>query len=554
MKRVTKIDARPGALPRRMRVAAYARVSRDTERLEHSLSAQVSHYSELIQSNPAWEYAGVYADDGVTGTKAGARGEFQRMLADCEAGRVDLILTKSISRFARNTVDLLEAVRRLKAIGVGMRFEKEGIDTLSGDGEVMLTLLASFAQEEVTSLSSNVKWTLRKRMEQGVPSSRHPVYGYEWAGDRMVVGPEEADVVRRIFRDYLDGMSLAEIERGLNAEGMTTRAGNPWCSESIRRILANVTYAGDLLLQKVFTDDPITKRRKTNRGDLPQYLVEGHHEAIVDGETFRLVQEESARRRELGQLANKSLNTCCFTSRIRCPHRGVNYTHYRRTVSGRLRDSWVCSSKRHEKACDECPVYGSIAHGALANACAEALGLDEFDERAFLERVDHVEVPKAQTLDIFMRDGTVVRKATPGARRPSRRAEANAPKVASCLSSRIECADCGCAYRRDAHRNRGGGIRAYWRCPQGRACEPGGLREEELKGMCAEVLGTGEFDEGAFLERVDHIEARAGQGLEFHLADGTVASRGWPAARRRAAGKEKETPLGGRRGTEGEGR
>ena len=177
MRKINKIEPTLPILPTRKKVAAYARVSMETERLHHSLSAQVSYYSELIQANPEWEYAGVYADNGITGTKASKREEFQRMLNDCEERKIDIILTKSISRFARNTVDLLETVRHLKELGIEVRFEKENIHSLSGDGEVMMTLLASFAQEEITSLSNNVKWGVRKRMEQGIPNSRFRIYG-----------------------------------------------------------------------------------------------------------------------------------------------------------------------------------------------------------------------------------------------------------------------------------------------------------------------------------------------------------------------------------------
>ena len=193
-------------LPSRKKVAAYARVSLETERLQHSLSAQISYYSELIQSNPEWEYAGVYADDGITGTKS-TRAEFQRLLRDCEDGKIDIILTKSISRFARNTVDLLETVRHLKELGIEVRFEKERINSLSGDGEVMLTLLASFAQEEIVSLSNNVKWATQKRFQQGLHNGRFQIYGYRWEGDQLVIHEEEAAIVRLIYDNFLNGLS-----------------------------------------------------------------------------------------------------------------------------------------------------------------------------------------------------------------------------------------------------------------------------------------------------------------------------------------------------------
>ena len=277
MAKIRKIEPVMPTLPTRKKVAAYARVSMETERLHHSLSAQVSYYSDLIQRNPEWEYAGVYADDGITGTKANSREEFQRMLEDCEAGKIDIILTKSISRFARNTVDLLETVRHLKELGVSVRFEKENIDSLSGDGEVMLTLLASFAQEEITSLSNNVKWGIRKRFEKGIPNFRNKILGYEWEGDHLVVVPEEAAIVKRIFQNFLDGKSRLETERELNGEGITTKAGCKWCDSNIKVVLSNITYTGNLLLQKEYIEDPITKKRRKNKGELPQYFVENTH-------------------------------------------------------------------------------------------------------------------------------------------------------------------------------------------------------------------------------------------------------------------------------------
>ena len=240
------------------------------------------------------------------------------MIQDCEAGKIDIILTKSISRFARNTVDLLNTVRHLKELGIDVQFEKERIRSLSGDGELMLTLLASFAQEESRSISENVKWGIQKMYRQGIPHSRYRVYGYKWKDDVLVPVPEEASVVKRIFQNFLDGKSRLETERELNAEGITTRCGFPWEDSNIRGILKNITYTGNLLFQKEFVEDPITGKRRKNKGQLPQYLVEETHEAIIDSKTFHYVQDEMARRKKLGALANKSLNLSCFTSKIKC--------------------------------------------------------------------------------------------------------------------------------------------------------------------------------------------------------------------------------------------
>ena len=226
MKKITEIKRSKPVLPERKKVAAYCRVSMETERLHHSLSAQISRYSELIQSNPQWEFAGIYADEGISGTKAEKRPEFMRLIADCDAGKIDIVLTKSISRFARNTVDLLKTVRHMKDIGVEVRFEKENIRSLSDDGELMLTLLASFAQEESRSISENEKWSVKKRMEQGIPTAKPPILGYKWVGNHLEIVPEEAAVVKRIFQNFLDGKSRLETERELEAEGIRSVNGN----------------------------------------------------------------------------------------------------------------------------------------------------------------------------------------------------------------------------------------------------------------------------------------------------------------------------------------
>lgn len=406
MPKVTKIERGAARPPARKRVAAYCRVSIDKGRTMHSLSAQVSHYNRLIQQDPAWVFAGVYSDGGATGTKADRPG-FQELMRDCEDGRIDVVLTKSISRFARNTVDLLESVRRLKELGVEVRFEKEGISSLSADGEVMLTLLASFAQEEVTSLSNNAKWAVQKRFEQGIPNGQMRVFGYEWVDGELVVVPSEAEVVRRIFQNFLDGKSRLETERELNAEGVTTKRGYAWQDSSIKVVLTNVTYTGDLLLQKEYIADPITKKRRKNRGELPQYLVESHHEAIIDRETFDFVQEEMARRRELGALANKSLNVCCFTGKVKCPHCGVSYMHNRRKDRGGS-EFWCCGEKK--KRDSKCPLKGNVPHHILVSESAAALGLDEFDEAEFLRRVERIEVPQEHVLVFRMADDEVVER------------------------------------------------------------------------------------------------------------------------------------------------
>ncbi len=391
MRKITKIEQSVPELTAKKKVAAYARVSMESERMNHSLSAQISYYNGLIQKTPDWEFAGVYADDGISGTGIEKRTEFQRMVADCEAGKIDIVLTKSIQRFARNTVDLLETIRHLKDIGVEVRFEKEHISSLSGDGELMLSILASFAQEESRSISENVKWGTRKRFEQGIPNGRFQIYGYRWEGDQLVVVPEEAVVVKRIFQNFLNGKSRLETERELEADGIRTRLGCVMRDSNLKQILTNITYTGNLLLQKEYISDPIEKHRRKNHGELPQYWVENTHEAIIDMETFQYIQDEMARRKELGALANKSLNISCFTGKIKCPHCGVSYMHSTRkprTPNGNRLEFWVCGSRKTKGG--NCPVGASINQANMKKVLVDVLGTEEFEEETFLEKVDGV--------------------------------------------------------------------------------------------------------------------------------------------------------------------
>ena len=545
MAKITKIEPQIPALPTRKKVAAYARVSMETERLHHSLSSQISYYSELIQKNPEWEYVGVYADEAITGTIAKKRDEFQRLIADCEAGKIDIVLTKSISRFARNTVDLLKTVRHLKELGISVRFEKENIDSLSGDGEVMLTLLASFAQSESESISNNVKWGTRKRMEQGIPNGHFRIYGYRWEGDQLVIVPEEAAIVKRIYQNFLDGKSRLETEREFAAEGITTRDGCRWVDSNIKVVLSNITYTGNMLLQKEYIADPISKKRKKNRGELPQYYVENTHEAIIPMETFQYVQDEMARRRELGALANKSLNICCFTGKIKCPHCGFSYMHNRRTKNGHYQEYWNCGSKKKKKVGEGCPVGGTISQKALEKACCEVLSLDTLDEDVFLDKVDHIEVPEKYTLDFFLKDGTCVRKDAPNTGHQDcwtaeyrakvskqRRKNGTNPKGATCFTAKIKCAECGKNYRRQT-RTKSTGEKYYrYACATTNTCSNNCIHEDTLRELSAKVLGLKELDEELFKEKIDHITIAPGGHITFCFCDGHEEAMTYSTKRR----------------------
>jgi len=407
MKKISKIEPKIPIMPTRKKVAAYARISEEKGRTLHSLSAQVSHYSSYIQKNIEWEYAGVYADEGISGTTED-RKEFQRLLADCEAGKIDIILTKSISRFARNTVDLLETVRHLRDLNIEVRFEKEGINSLSDDGELMLTLLASFAQEESRSTSENVKWSIRNRFQQGKPNSFN-IYGYRWNGEQFIIDPEEAKIVKLIFENFLKGLSAEQTEIQLEEMGVKSYTGGRFSNTSIRAILRNEKYTGNMLLQKVFIPDHITHKTIPNNGELPQYWVEDSHEAIIDFDTFKKVQDEIARRRELGVFANWAINTTCFTSKVKCGNCGVSY---RRSGKRQRKDSntvyyvWICQTKDRKgpSVCD-----GKIVtEKMLQNVCAEVLGLEEFDENVFLYEIEKIVVNGKDELIFHFYDGQIL--------------------------------------------------------------------------------------------------------------------------------------------------
>lgn len=539
MKTIQRVHQKTLELKKRKRVAAYARVSVESDRMQHSLSAQISYYSSLIQKNPEWVYAGVYADYGISGTDIRKREAFQRMMADAEAGKIDLILTKAIQRFARNTVDLLQAVRHLKEIGVEVWFEKENIRTFSGDGELMLTILASFAQEESRSISQNIKWHIKKRFEKGIPNGRFRIYGYRWKGDKLVVVPEEAAIVRRIFQNFLDGKSRLETEREFAAEGIRTRNGCRWEDSNIRNVLQNIHYTGNMLLQKEFIADPITKHKKKNRGELPRYYVEDTHEAIIDKATFDYVQQEMARRKELGPLANKSLNTTCFTGKIKCGVCGRSYVHDTNHKERGGKDGYACMSKKISGT--SCGAKGLIPTRILKQECAAVLGLDSFDEQAFLDNVDKIIVPAYHVLEFHLKDGRVITRHWVSTAKKDcwteefkdrqrawmkRYMRSDTPTRFSAFTTRIICGACGSAYRKNTQKHADGSPSIFWRCPNTKAhFKRPGLREEALKQMAAEVLGLPHFDESVFRKKVDHITVGDDNLLTFHFTDGTTEER-----------------------------
>ena len=407
-KKITRMHAPSPPIVARLRVAAYARVSRDEEDNLHSLAAQIAHYSSLIGGNPAWEFAGVYHDDGITGTKRDVRPGFTALIAGCDEGLVDVILVKSISRFARNTVDLLEVVRHLRDIGVSVRFEREHIDTMTGDGEIMLTLLAAFAEAEARSASENVKWTVRKRFEAGLPQHVQ-LYGYRWRGDHYEIEPHEAEIVRRVFHEYLAGASPHQIARALNEDGELTGTGRAFSDASIAGLLRHEEYTGRTTLQKWFKADVLDSGWKPNPGQLPQYEVEGLHPRLIDDETFGRTQEEIAHRRSLHILASRTQTFSCFTRKVWCADCG--HVCRRRNAGSKGHPPyhyWKCSS-RIDGGAHAC-TGRNVPEEVLRQASCRVLGLSSFDDDAFSARVQRIDISPS-SLAFHMKDGTTITAA-----------------------------------------------------------------------------------------------------------------------------------------------
>lgn len=401
MKKISKIEPTIPDLPKRKHVAAYARVSRDTERLMNSVSAQISYYRNLIQNHPEWDYAGVYADCGISGTSTANRNEFIRMLADCEAGKIDLILCKSISRFARNTVDLLETIRHLKELGIEVWFEKEQIHSLSEDGELMLSLLASFAQEESWSISENSKWGIRKRFQSGeigVANKRLLGYEYQEEQKKYKIIPQEAKAVRWMFQMYIDGVSLRDIAKNMNQSGIRTVLGNEFQEASVRQMIFNEVYAGDIRRQKCYVADPITKEKVKNNGELPQYYMPDCHEAIIDRETYAKVQAEMKRR------ASMKNPKYLFTGKIKCGICGRHYTRRHVTVKGKKYVSWFCRTKKEKGVTCNSVNYSELE---IREIFCNIMGQRAFDEHFFTKTVEHMVIQKTGSIDFFLKDGTV---------------------------------------------------------------------------------------------------------------------------------------------------
>ncbi|MGN0498392.1 MAG: recombinase family protein [Acutalibacteraceae bacterium] len=392
-----RMDIRP------KRVAAYCRVSTDKEQQEHSFETQKEMYTEMIMMKPNWQMAGIYADEGITGTIAKKRPDFMRMIEDCRKGKIDLIITKSVSRFSRNNLDCLLYVRELKERGIPIIFEKEGINTMQVSSELLITLFSGLSQAESESISMNVKIGKRQSLKNGnVPFSYKSFLGYRKGADgKPEIDPEQAVTVRRIFAEYLAGRSLLEIAKGLTADGIPTARGSyEWSSPRVLSILTNEKYKGDALLQKTYIADCISKKSKKNNGELPMYYVENNHPAIIERAVFDRVQEEVSRRNskrkvkqtgtktELGKYSGKY----ALSEILYCGNCGTPYRRCTWSKNGKKKIVWRCISRLDygTKYCKDSP---SIEESVLQNAIAEAITKKAHMESASIERIRrHIEL------------------------------------------------------------------------------------------------------------------------------------------------------------------
>mgnify|MGYP000535615235 FL=1 len=346
---VIMIPASGPVRTRKLRVAAYARVSSNSEDQLHSFATQNAYYTELITGNPEWEFVDVYADEGITGTSAEKRDDFQRLLKDCRRGRIDKVLTKSTARFARNTSESLMAVRELRDLGIGVCFEEQGIDTAQMSGELLTAIFSMIAQKESEAISENIRWTYQKKMKKGRFITCKAPFGYRLVGGGLEIIEAEAEIIRLIFQRYLNGRSMEDIAKEITRYGIPTRDKTPyWQTTSIQYVLHNEKYAGDSLAQKTYTTRTLPHRKKRNQGEYDQYFVPGSHPAIIDRELFDRAQ---ALLKQKGAVIHpKSGVTYPWTGTVICGQCGSIFKRKKCRESA----YWTC--RLHDKSPDKCQI------------------------------------------------------------------------------------------------------------------------------------------------------------------------------------------------------
>lgn len=353
MKKVTKIDKihPSNIIKRKLRVAAYCRVSTGSDAQLESLETQKEHYQNYITSRDDWEFAGIYFDEGISGTTADKRPKLMKLINDCKSKKIDFVITKSISRFSRNTTDCLELVRELQELNVPIYFEKENINTGSMESELFLTILSSMAEGESTSISENNKWSIKKRFLNGTYKLSYAPYGYRWDGRTLRIVPEQAEVVKRIFIDVLSGKGTDAIAKVLDSEGVPTKRGGKWTSTSVRGILSNEKYTGDVIFQKTYTDDSFN--RHTNNGEVDKYYISDHHEAIISKEDFEaasMLIAQHATEKGIKRDSKKYQQRYAFSGKIICSECGDTFRRRMHSSTYCKYVAWCCNTHLADKA------------------------------------------------------------------------------------------------------------------------------------------------------------------------------------------------------------
>ena len=356
---ITKIEANPifancNDENRKLRVAAYCRVSTDEEDQLNSLETQIQYYTSKIAENPKWTLVGIYADEGITGTRTDKRDDFMRLMRDCQKGKVDLIVTKSTSRFARNTVDSLTWIRNLRAIGVGVFFEEQNLDSSKVENETLIGFFSVMAQSESESISGNVKWGIQKRMKNGTYSVRFDMLGYRKGDDgQPYIIHQEAEIVKTIFNRFLDGASIVQLKSFLEENNILTRQGKAeWSTSVIRGMLSNEKYVGDVLYQKTYCVDCISKKVKVNHGEVTRYLISNNHAPIIDRDTFNMVQAELSRRNSKSKKSDEAITEqgkysgkFALSELMICGCCGSYYRRRAKVADGKTTQYWRCINR-----------------------------------------------------------------------------------------------------------------------------------------------------------------------------------------------------------------
>lgn len=413
---ITKINAKPNTIFRgnktegRLRVAAYARVSTDKDEQEDSFERQVEYYTEYIQSNDNWNFVKIYSDPGISGTRADKRPGFQELMKDCREGKIDKVLCKSIARFSRNTVDALNYIRELKDLGIGVMFETQNIDTSTPGGDVLLTILAATAEEESRTISKNIKWAMQKKFEKGdfmLNYNRFMGYTRD-ENHNLVIVPEEAEVVVRMYKEYVNGASTNQIAKNLERDGILSPTGNKkWHESTVLSMLKNEKYAGNALMMKTYLPDVISKKRIKNEGQCEQYYAEHTHPAIISPELFQAAQDEMARRHKIRvdhpQHRGLVSTRYPFSQKIRCGVCGAQYTRQQIYSNGEMVPAWWCYSRRRsQKLCSQRGISEkSIENGfvmCLKEVFSNIEEIKEFIETTVVSTI--VEAPMNELEDI----------------------------------------------------------------------------------------------------------------------------------------------------------